>query len=227
MTRTGAYCTPSSHLTPRPPWQLCQGGRGLGHEGGLQAAHLLRQRRQHRSGHFVRWSLDTPAMEPRQVAEAIRERLGMELQALSLVRGGWPDWQTPRVWTVMTEHGRFWAVEGTHDVELFRAVPSRALRSNPSDCASPAEALRHYLALHPQAADSPASDAAERESYTCRNCGVGVGARRRSERTSRQLCRRCYHAECERVRYQNDADYRARRLAYSAARYRQSHQRGE
>jgi hypothetical protein len=36
------------------------------------------------------------------------------------------------------------------------------------------------------------------------------------------LCKRCRHAERERLRYHDDPQYRARRLAYSATRYQKT-----
>ena len=164
-------------------------------------------------------------MEPYEVAAHIRERLGMEVQAISLTRARARGSPTPRVWTVMTAHGHFWLVEGAGEVELFRAVPPRATAVGAAGCASAAEAARRFLELHPaqHSPDAPAGAAASDDlSFACQVCGAWVTRRRRTERAARPLCKRCRHAERERLRYHDDPQYRARRLAYSAARYRQA-----
>jgi hypothetical protein len=50
------------------------------------------------------------------------ERLGMEIQAVELLRatGGGADGL--RVWAVLTEHGAFWLVEGPAGAELLRPI---------------------------------------------------------------------------------------------------------
>jgi predicted RNA-binding Zn-ribbon protein involved in translation (DUF1610 family) len=171
-------------------------------------------------------------MEQWDVAAHVRERLGMEVQAVSLVRARAPTEVTPYVWAVMTEHGHFWLVEGAGRVELFRALPTRAGAAGGADCGSAAEAARRFLELHPdvQGAESPPIRSAPPEdglSFACQSCGVWVTRRRRTEQSNRHLCKRCRHAERERLRYHDDPQYRARRLAYSSARYRQARQPGD
>ncbi len=160
-------------------------------------------------------------MEPHEVSAHVRQRLGMEVQAASLARAR-GNKRGVRVWAIMTEQGHFWLVESGMAVELFRAIRSRQRGTGVTSCASPAEAARRFLELHPEAEAA----AEHRETidpsatYTCGSCGAVVVVRRRTDRTARELCKRCRHAERERQRYHNDPEYRARRLAYSAARYR-------
>ena len=179
-------------------------------------------------------------MDPDHVASQVRERSGLDVQAVTLVRSGAGDELVPSVWAAMTEHGHFWAVEDGQTIELFRAV---ARRTSPDDllaCHSAVEAARRFRLLHPQAIqpvdDRPpaagptdqdgASTAASESSKPCQVCGAPFTRRRQHgpAGTARSLCSRCRHAERERLRYQQDPRYRARRLAYSAARYRQSQQ---
>jgi hypothetical protein len=163
-------------------------------------------------------------MGPEQVAAHARERLGVEAQAVTLARAG--AGRAPAVWAVMTEVGRFWVVARAGRVELFRdATPGAAY----ARCATAATAARRFLELHPVGTDvasaedtAPAGD--DGRSSACRACGADV-IRRRPSRPRPPLCRRCAHAERERLRYQADAEYRARRLADAAARHRQD--RGE
>jgi hypothetical protein len=155
----------------------------------------------------------------------------MEVQAVSLVRARAPTESTPYVWAVMTEHGHFWLVEGAGRVELFRALPPRVGSAGAADCGSAAEAARRFLELHPdvQSAESPPirSDPPDNGlAFACQSCGVWVTRRRRTEQSDRQLCKRCRHAERERLRYHDDPQYRARRLAYSSARYHQTRRPG-
>ena len=169
-------------------------------------------------------------MEPEEVAARVRELIGMDVQAVGLVRARARGEPAPRVWTVMTEHGYFWLVEDGTVTEVFRAVQQRSAPASASACHSAAEAARRFIDLHPRAApaERAACDARAREtggmgrSFLCEACGTQVTRRRQVERTARALCPRCRHAERERLRYQQDPQYRARRLAYSAARYRQS-----
>jgi hypothetical protein len=180
-------------------------------------------------------------MDPEKVASHVRERSGLDVQAVTLVRSGARDEPVPRVWAAMTEHGHFWAVEDGECLELLRAV---ARRTSPDDllaCHSAIEAARRFLRLHPRTVDAPAASAAvqataapdgstmavEGASAACQVCGAAFTRRRQTRRAgdaNRVLCPRCRHAERERLRYQQDPRYRARRLAYSAARYRQSQQ---
>lgn len=168
-------------------------------------------------------------MDPDHVAAQVRERSGLEVQAVTLVRTGTPGDAAPRVWAAMTEHGHFWAVEDGAAIELFRAVARRTAPNDLLSCHSAVEAARRFLVLHPAASGPPAqppdavaqATTASGTSQVCHACGTTF-VRRRQIRTSRPLCPRCRHAERERLRYQQDPRYRARRLAYSAARYRQS-----
>jgi len=179
-------------------------------------------------------------MDPDRVATHVRERSGLNVQAVTLVRSGARDEPAPRVWAAMTEHGHFWAVEDGECVEMFRAV---ARRTSPDDllaCHSAIEAARRFLRLHPFTVDAPAPDTVAshgpvdtggvssvgQATEACQVCGAAFTRRRQTRQTgaARALCPRCRHAERERLRYQQDPRYRARRLAYSAARYRQSQQ---
>ena len=181
-------------------------------------------------------------MDPDQVAAQVRERSGLDVQAVTLVRAGAGDELVPCVWAAMTEHGHFWAVEDGETLELFRAV---ARRTSPDDllaCHSAVEAARRFLLLHPRSAEvstlasrqsGPRADdgvatVADEGGQSCQVCGTTFTRRRQSSQAGsmRSLCPRCRHAERERLRYQQDPRYRARRLAYSAARYRQSQQAG-
>lgn len=186
-------------------------------------------------------------MNPDHVAAQVRERSGMDVQAVTLVRSGAGNGTMPAVWAAMTELGHFWAVEDGTTIELFRAV---ARRTSPNDlhaCHSAVEAARRFLMLHPPPAGQRAYPAdtnaesmpegvlaaAEPEaetsavSATCQACGTPLpsgrfGHRARVTANAKSLCARCRHAERERLRYQQDPTYRAKRLAYSAARYRRS-----
>jgi len=167
-------------------------------------------------------------MDPDIVVAHVRELSGMDVQAVTLVRTGPREAAIPRVWAVMTEHGQFWAAEDGSSLELFRAV-NRPTAPNPLTCQSAVEAARRFLELHPRPATVPAptvavADApAPASAETCEVCGETFT--RRIRRTqARPLCARCRHAEHERLRYQQDPRYRARRLAYSAARYRERQQ---
>ena len=164
-------------------------------------------------------------MDPDHVVAQVRELSGMDVQAVTLVRTGPRETALPRVWAVMTEHGQFWAAEDGARLELFRAV-NRPANSNPLTCQSAVEAARRFLALHPRPTMAPTPAALTPEASaigsteTCEICGESFTRRVRRAQT-RTLCARCRHAEHERLRYQQDPHYRARRLAYSAARYRE------
>jgi len=174
------------------------------------------------------WYSAEDPMDPDHVVAQVRELSGMDVQAVTLVRTGPRDAAIPRVWAVMTEHGQFWAAEDGAALELFRAV-SRPATPNPLTCQSAVEAARRFLALHPRPATTPAPTAVVAEAHatnsteTCEVCGESFTRRSRRAQT-RTLCARCRHAEHERLRYQQDPRYRARRLAYSAARYRERQQ---
>jgi hypothetical protein len=179
-------------------------------------------------------------MDPDRVASQVRERSGIDVQAVTLVRSGASDDLVPWVWAAMTEHGHFWAVEDGETLELFKAVARRTSPDDLLSCHSAVEAARRFLLLHPRAVEEApptmyASSAGEAASVpadgslACQSCGSTFTRRRQQSGqagTGRSLCPRCRHAERERLRYQQDPRYRARRLAYSAARYRQSQQGG-
>jgi len=167
-------------------------------------------------------------MDPDRVVSQVRDLSGMDVQAVTLVRSGPREAALPRVWAVMTEHGHFWAAEDGEALELFRAV-NRPSASNPLTCQSAVEAARRFIALHPRATvvvpstPTPAVSSTSTGSGICDVCGEAFARRARQAQT-RALCSRCRHAEHERLRYQQDPRYRARRLAYSAARYRERQQ---
>jgi hypothetical protein len=195
-------------------------------------------------------------MSPDHVAAEVRERSGIDVQAVTLVRSGNGDVTMPSVWAAMTELGHFWAVENGDQLELFRAVARKTAPTDLTSCHSAVEAARRFLLLHPPARttartrsrvqerpDCAQADARpapviasvgpaqhhEGEQPSCQACGVPLTVRSQSARArtaspNRPLCSRCRHAEHERLRYQQDPSYRARRLAYSAARYRKSQQ---
>ncbi len=123
----------------------------------------------------------------------------------------------------MTEQGTFWLVEEDGQVELFRAT--HAERDS-----SPV-AIRRFRELHPElppvaAASSAASPpmAPPRVPvpmvFDCRLCGRSVTRQRVSVLIALQLCPPCSTARQQRERYRGDAEYRARRLASYATRYR-------
>lgn len=183
-------------------------------------------------------------MNPDRVAAHVRERSGLDVQAVTLVRPATGDVAMPAVWAAMTELGHFWAVEDGQTIELFRAVARRTAPNDLTSCHSAVEAARRFLVLHPPArvisagrvgatAVAVADDDAMQEGeslhggmVTCEACGATFARRPQAGHAAvgRSLCPRCRHAERERLRYQQDPTYRARRLAYSAARYRRSQQ---
>jgi hypothetical protein len=140
-----------------------------------------------------------------EVEALARERLGAEIQAVGLLRATGDGADGLRAWSIMTQHGTFWLLEGPAGAEIFR--PSGA-----ADGASLARAMRRYLELHPEAT------AAARAAYACRACGATVTPRRRSAQSERGLCGRCYHTDCERRRYREDPEHRRRKLARARAR---------
>ncbi len=78
-----------------------------------------------------------------------RERLGLDVQAISRAgrlpsTGGATD-----VWDVMTEAGSFWLVERGGVVELFLATTVGRRRHASTHCSSPRQAVRRFWALHP------------------------------------------------------------------------------
>jgi hypothetical protein len=139
-----------------------------------------------------------------EVEALARERLGAEIQAVSLLHSIGDGAAGLRGWSVLTEHGVFWLLEGPAGAEMFRAIMTAV-------GANVARAVRRYLELHPEAA-TPATAAAS-EPYACRACGAAVAPVRPSARIERGLCTRCYHAERARRRYREDPEYRARERA--------------
>src|SRR3954465_11946822 len=93
-------------------------------------------------------------MDPDRVAAHVRERSGLDVQAVTLIRSGANDELVPWVWAAMTEHGHFWAVEDGETVELFRAVARRTAPDDLLACHSAVEAARRFLLLHPRAVDA-------------------------------------------------------------------------
>jgi len=189
-------------------------------------------------------------MHADEVAAYVRGRIGLEIQAVGPVRTRMRGHDAPRVWTVMTEPGYFWFVEDGAAFEVFRALPYRSAPASQTACYSAGDAARLFRSLHPAsppaAVPHPSSpdtpderhagaaypDAAPPaaiqaratatvpRSFFCEACGASVTRRRPIGQDARALCPRCRHAERERLRYQHDPEYRERRLAYSAARYR-------
>ena len=155
-------------------------------------------------------------MQLGEVAALARERLGMEIQAVELLRVRADGSRAPEVWSLLTEHGHFWLVEGAGAVELLRAPVAGGARSV-------AAAVGRFLQLHPQqrpARGRPPPVTPAPSEYDCARCGVRVTPRRRSGMVDRQLCRRCHHAAREREQYRDDPEYRARFLAIRRYRYR-------
>ena len=142
-------------------------------------------------------------MELHAVAAQARERLGMELQAATLLGTQPAGRRRLEVWSLMTERASFWLVEGGSKVELFHA--------SAADARSAVLAARQFLELHPER---------RMGKYDCRRCGLPVTPRRWGTMADRQLCRRCRHAERERERYRDDPEYRARKAVRNAERYR-------
>jgi len=147
-------------------------------------------------------------MELDAVTAYARERLGLELQAVTLLRRPGSGRGPPGVWSLMTEHGTFWLVEEDGQVELFRAT---------HDSRTPSlEATRRFRELHPK--EPPRAPA--RLDFACRRCGRSVTPRRVADHVTRQLCPACAHTTREQERYHGDPEYHARRVTYSAMRYR-------
>ena len=147
------------------------------------------------------------------VAQA-RERLGMEIQAVELVRVRRSGSRLLEVWSLLTECGSFWLVEMAGAAELFRGFPGGT--------GSAAVAVQRFLEVHPATQPAPAPAPSE---YDCARCGVRVTPRRWSGMVDRQLCRRCHHAAREREQYRDDPEYRARFLATRRHRYRAARER--
>ena len=78
-----------------------------------------------------------------------RERLGMEIQAISHLGRPRGPHGAPEVWHVMTEAGTFWLVERAGVAELFAATVGGYWRRDPMRCPSALHAARRFLELHP------------------------------------------------------------------------------
>ena len=165
-------------------------------------------------------------MELGDVTAYARERLGMEVQAATLLRTQTAECRRLEVWWLMTERGYFWLVEGGSAVELFHASPLGAR--------SAVVAVQQFLQLHPEGPAAPAKPRVARPvtrrtpppgAYDCRTCGTRATPHRRSVMQERQLCPRCRHLEHGRERYRGDPAYRARLRASRRARYREARER--
>ena len=88
-------------------------------------------------------------MQPDEVTVHAHERLGLEIQAVSRLRSPRTGRRRLEVWSLLTEHRRFWLVEEGGVVELFHGVPGGARSST--------VAVRQFLQLHPEGPDAPAT----------------------------------------------------------------------
>ena len=99
-------------------------------------------------------------MELDEVTAYARERLGMEIQAATLL-GAQPAWgRRLEGWSLMTERGWFWLVEEGSAVELFRGAPGGAR--------SVGLAVRQFLGLHPDGPEARAPAANPTAGHTTR-----------------------------------------------------------
>jgi hypothetical protein len=154
-----------------------------------------------------------------EVAAYVRDRLGMDPQAVVPARRGVPAGWAGRVWDVMTEGGTFWLVEGGAATELFLAFAPSGPTSTTVRYPTPARAVARFRELHPAdppgaATPTPAADDAPIR-FTCRSCGAEVSRTRPT-----------VAAERGRERYRTDPAYRARHVARSAAYYRRVRRKG-
>jgi len=159
------------------------------------------------------------------VTEHARERLGMEIQAATLFRPCPVGDRCPEVWSLMTERGSFWLVEEAGAVELFRATREGGALGH-------ALAVKRFLELHPRAwasapPDHPAPSPAPSTAFHCRRCEAPVSLNRQSRAADPGLCTRCARAERQRLRYQSDPEYRARRARHAAAVRHQKARQGD
>ncbi len=76
-----------------------------------------------------------------EVTAHARERLGLEIQAVTRLGARQAGTRHLEVWSLMTEYGKFWLVEDGGQVELLRA--SRGERGAVST------AVQRFLELHP------------------------------------------------------------------------------
>jgi hypothetical protein len=168
-----------------------------------------------------------------EVAAHVRDRLGMEPQAIAPFRvarrGAWAG----RVWQLMTERGNFWLVEDGTAAELFLAAVPIGTAAAPVSYPTTARAVARFHELHPadpRAAATPtpparpADDALIR--FTCRSCGGEVAQHRWSAAVERALCGRCRRAQRHRERYHSDPEYRAQCLARMDSYYRRVRRKG-
>jgi len=87
-------------------------------------------------------------MSPEELAALVSERLGAEIQALTLVWRGLQGVQTVEAWQALVPAGRFWVVQSGADIELFHSgrFPGRASLAM---CASATDAVERFVELHP------------------------------------------------------------------------------
>jgi len=159
-------------------------------------------------------------VDVQSVTAHARERLGMEIQAATLFRPCPVGDRCPEVWSLMTERGSFWLVDEAGAVELFRATREGGALGH-------VMAVKRFVELHPRAgalapADPPAPSPAPSTAFHCRRCEAPVSLNRQSRAADPGLCTRCARAERQRLRYQSDPEYRARRVA--AVRHQKARQ---
>ena len=168
-------------------------------------------------------------MDVQHVTVLARERLGLEIQAATHLGARLAGIRRVEVWSLMTEHGVFWLIEGGGQAELLRAS-----RGGPGAVDA---AVRRFLELHsseasrttecPRRAAPPALPPREEPlPYDCRLCGVQVTPHRPGRQAEGRLCERCYRVERARARYHGDPEYRARELARGAV-YRRRGREGD
>ncbi len=78
-----------------------------------------------------------------------RDRLGVEIQAISRIGRPCRANGVPEVWLVMTEGGSFWLAERDGVIELFLAATVGERRRTSLHCRSPRRAAQRFLELHP------------------------------------------------------------------------------
>ena len=169
-------------------------------------------------------------MDPHEVAAHARERLGMEIQSVSRNQVVTQQDRALTTWNLMTEHGRFWLVEQTGVVEIFRAARSGASRAHPTDGVSAVEAVRRFLELHPSqdgaARMDDGRDGSDHPILVCERCGSEFRRYPGTRLDLGRLCKRCRRAAAERLRYLTDPEHRARQHARSARYYQRKRERG-
>ena len=132
-------------------------------------------------------------MDVDEVMAYASDRLGMRVQAA--VRATWAgDTQGLTVWRLLTEHGRFYLVDGPAGCELVRATKLT-------------QALSQYRRLHPESA-GPASPG--RVTFACMQCGDRVRTAPTTMLARDQLCPRCRRRVAQLRRYHEKQSGRAR-----------------